>query len=81
MTYAAQIKTPTLILSDTRDTRVPITQSDAALARLQSSKSSPPRPRLQSLRPATFPRKTVIEAFGKVNAVCDPVARVVAIGG
>ena len=36
---------------------------------------------LYSLRPVTFPRKTVIEAFGSVNVVWGPASRVVAIGG
>jgi len=34
-----------------------------------------------SFGPATFPRKTVIEAAGKVNEVCGPAATVVATGG
>src|SRR6478609_565707 len=34
-----------------------------------------------SLSPATFPRKTVMEALGRVNVVPEPAVIVVAIGG
>ena len=37
--------------------------------------------RLQFLSPATFPRNTVIEAFGRMNVVLEPVTTVVATGG
>jgi hypothetical protein len=37
--------------------------------------------RLQFLSPATFPRNTVIEAFGRMNVVCEPATTVVATGG
>jgi len=36
---------------------------------------------LQFLSPATFPRNTVIEAFGSMNVVCEPATTVVATGG
>ena len=37
--------------------------------------------RLQFLSPATFPRNTVIEAFGRMNVVREPPTTVVATGG
>src|ERR1700734_633304 len=37
--------------------------------------------RLQFLSPATFPRNTVIEAFGRLNVVGEPPTTVVATGG
>ena len=35
---------------------------------------------VQCLKAADFPLKTVMDALGKVNAVCELAARVVAIG-
>jgi hypothetical protein len=52
-------------------------QSGATLNIVTSKAVTP----LQFLSPATFPRNTVIEAFGRMNVVCEPATTVVATGG
>jgi hypothetical protein len=60
----------------------PTTQTGSGTFCFRAETDSSGRPHsFNRANPATLPRSTVIDAFGRVNTVCEPAAIVVPTGG